>query len=110
MKFVNIASLSATAFTALMGLFTVPASAGVITYDFTLDQCSNGGCGLTNYGSVTVSDIGGGGVTVHLSLLNGSGLVDTGALDNHSLIFNLAGAPAVTITGLPTFWTYAATS
>jgi len=110
MKFVNFASLSAMAFTALIGLSTVPASAGAITYNFTLDQCSSGGCGLTNYGSVTVTDILGGGVTVHTALLNGSGLIDSGALSNHSLIFNLTGAPAVTITGLPTFWTYAATS
>ena len=103
---------SAAVATFALGLFasTLPASAGVITYDFTLDQCSGSGCGLTNYGSVTVSDILGGGVTVHTALLNGSGLVDTGALSSHSLIFNLAGAPAINITGLPASWTYTATS
>ena len=42
-------ALKSAAFaTCALGLFAtaLPASAGVITYDFTLDQCSGSGCGL----------------------------------------------------------------
>ena len=111
MRFVNAVSLSTVAFTAFIGLCgtAAPAAAGAITYDFTLDQCSSGGCGLSNYGSVLVTDIVGGGVTVHVSLLGGSGLVHTGALSQHTMVFNLAGSPAIDITGLPSAaWTYTA--
>ena len=108
----QLALKSAALATCALGLFATatPASAGAITYDFTLDNCSGSGCGLTNYGSVTVTDIGGGGVTVHLALLNGSGLVSSGALDQHTLIFNLSGSPSVNITGLPNLWSYAGPS
>lgn len=82
-----------------------PASAGILTYDFTIDNCSSG-CGASNYGTVTLTDILGGGVTVNVSLLNGAGLIDTGALSKHSLLFNLVGNPAITLTGLPSLWTY----
>jgi len=107
MKFVNIASLSTMAFTALLGLCgsVVPAAAGAIVYNFDQDNCSSG-CGLSNYGSVTLTDIFGGGVNVKISLLGGSGLIDTGALTKHSMTFALAGSPAVIITGLPSLWTY----
>ena len=84
---------------------TLPASAGALTYDFTLDNCSSG-CGAANYGTVTITDILGGGVTVNVSLLNGAGLIDTGALTKHTMAFNLAGSPAITLTGLPALWTY----
>jgi hypothetical protein len=89
-----------------LGAFAAPASAGAFTYDFTLDNCSAPGCGLSNYGTVTVTDLVGGGVTVNLALLNGAGLIDTGALTKHTLVFNLAGAPDIDITGLPSLWTY----
>ncbi|HYS45563.1 MAG TPA: PEP-CTERM sorting domain-containing protein [Rhizomicrobium sp.] len=103
----QFASKTAAVAICALGLFAaaLPASAGVLTYNFNLDQCT-GGCGLSNYGSVTVTDVAGGGVTVHLALLNVSGLISSGALDHHSLVFNLSGAPAATITGLPSFWSY----
>ena len=80
-----------------LGLSALPASAGALVYTFNQDQCTNG-CGLSNYGTVTLTDISG-GVNVHVQLAGGSGLVDTGALDFHSLIFNLPFA--ATIAGLP---------
>lgn len=86
----------------------VPAKASVLTYDFTVDGCSGSGCGQSDYGTVTVTDIAGGGVTVKVDLTStSSGLIDSGALDNWSMIFNLSGSPTVSITGLPSSsWTY----
>jgi hypothetical protein len=111
MRLANITSIKAIAFTALIGLCAsaIPASAGVIVYNFDQDGCSAPGCGLSNYGTVTLTDILGGGVNVKVALLGGSGLISTGALSQHSLEFGLAGSPApsVTITGLPASWTYA---
>jgi|GEM_PF-3378971 len=106
MRLANITSIKAITVAALIGLSAsaIPASAGVIVYNFDQDNCSSG-CGLTNYGTVTLTDIVGGGVNVKVALLGGSGLIDTGALDKHTMAFALAGAPAVTITGLPSLWT-----
>ena len=102
MKHVALKSLAFAA--CALGFSALPASAGVIVYTFDQDGCSGSGCGLTNYGTVTLTDISG-GVNVKVSLLNGSGLIDTGAMSGHSLTFNLAGAPSVTFTNLPSLWT-----
>jgi hypothetical protein len=93
-----------------LGLSAQPASAGaIITYNLDLDGCS-GGCGASNYGTIVVSDISGGGVKVNVSLLNGAGLIDDSALGNHVLVLNLAGHPTVHITGLPSSWTASPTT
>ena len=109
MRIASIASMKAIAFTALVGLCAsaAPAAAGVIVYNFDQDNCSGSGCGLPNYGSVTLTDILGGGVNVKIALLGGSGLIDTGALSGHTLTFGLAGSPSIAIAGLPSLWTYA---
>ena len=88
-----------------LGFSALPVSAGTIIYHFDQDQCT-GGCGLASYGSVTLTDLAGGGVHVDVSLLGGSGLIDTGALTKHTMVFNLAGAPTIDISGLPNLWTY----
>jgi hypothetical protein len=106
MKHINMSVLKATVLAGLIGLCAAPASAAVI-YKFDQDNCSGSGCGLSNYGTVTLTDIVGGGVNVNVALLGGSGLIDSGALKFHALTFNLAGAPAVTITGLPSSWSFA---
>jgi len=99
------AALKSLAFAACaLGFSALPAAAGVIVYKFDQDGCSGSGCGLTNYGTVTLTDISG-GVNVKVSLLNNSGLIDTGAMSFHTLTFNLAGSPA-TITNLPNLWSY----
>ncbi|MDE2181790.1 MAG: VPLPA-CTERM sorting domain-containing protein [Alphaproteobacteria bacterium] len=88
------------------GFATVaPAQATSITYDFTIDGCTSG-CGATNYGTVTVTDLTGGGVDVSLSLISSAGLWSTGALDNQQLDFNLKSVSGLTITGLPSGWSY----
>src|SRR5690348_7860647 len=100
-------ALKSMAFAACaLGFSALPASAGVIVYNFDQDACSGTGCGLASYGTVTLTDLLGGGVNVKVSLLGGSGLIQSGALDNHSLIFNLSGSPAITLAGLPSPWTY----
>jgi hypothetical protein len=95
----------ALALLALCGS-ALPAAAGVIEYKFDQDGCSGSGCGLSNYGKVTLTDISGGGVNVKVSLLDGAGLIDSGALTMHTLAFNLAGSPSVALSGLPSNWTY----
>lgn len=72
--------------------FTAPASASVLTFDFTADACSSPGCGMTNYGTVTVTDVGS-NVTVDVKLASGVGLIETGAMNNNVLDFGLNLAP-----------------
>jgi hypothetical protein len=85
------------------------AEAGAIVYTFDQDGCSGTGCGLTSYGTVTLTDLfnsgNPAGVNVKVALSGGSGLVDTGALDFHSMAFNLFGSPSINISGLPSSWT-----
>jgi len=92
-----------------VGLSALPASAGAIVYTFDQDGCSSPGCGLSSYGTVTVTDLLSGGnpagVNIKVSLLGGSGLIDSGAMTFHTMAFNLAGSPLVAITGLPSLWT-----
>ena len=93
---------------ALMAICSA-AEAGPIVYTFDQDGCSGSGCGLTSYGTVTLTDLfnsgNPAGVNVKVALLGGSGLVDTGALDFHSMAFNLSGSPSITVSGLPASWT-----
>ena len=79
----------------------IPASANVLTFDFNVDKCGSG-CGLLDYGTVTLTDVVGGGVSVDISLIGGSGFVGTGALGNYSLLFNLNPSwTSLSVTGLP---------
>jgi len=90
-----------------------PALANVVQYNFTIDGCSSGGCGLSNYGKVTVSDLGGGGVNVAFDLTStGSGFIDSGALNFDTVYFNLSGTlpTSAQITGLPASFTAASGS
>lgn len=84
----KIAAAAATA--AMLAGFSAPAQASALTYNFTVDACGGSGCGLSNYGSVTITDISG-GVNLTMSLLSGSGVIDSGALSTWSLIWNLHG-------------------
>jgi len=108
MKLGNVRS--AIAFVALMGVFgsAGPAAAGALVFTFDQDACSSPGCGLANYGTVTLTDLSPGMVDVKVLLLGGSGLIHSGALDDYSLIFNLPGT--ATIAGLPSGWGYTHTT
>jgi hypothetical protein len=58
---------------------TAPASASVLTYDLNVDACSSG-CGLSSYGTVTITDIAG-GVSLEVKFVNSSvGMSNTGVL------------------------------
>jgi hypothetical protein len=78
----------------------------VITYNFTNDYSSTGlGCS-SSCGTVTVTDLAGGGVSVALNIPAG-GFWSTGAMNNDQLYFNLTGSVGA-FTGLPSGWTEAA--
>lgn len=72
------------------------ASADVINYAFTVDDCS-GTCGTGPYGNVRVSDIATGEVQVTVTfnpvLKN---FARTGAGGDESLLFDLSGTPTIT--------------
>ncbi len=68
--------------------FAAPASANVLTFDLNIDECT-GGCGAADYGTIKVTDLTGGGVTVAISLIPGAGFISTGALNDDQLYFDL---------------------
>ena len=80
-----------------------PASASTIihSFDFTIDDCT-GGCGTGPFGTVTVSQTDAQALlntmSIDVSLSPGVDFVHTGAGD--ALMFDIAGNPAITITGL----------
>ena len=85
------------------------ANATPIEYDFTVDNCSSGCGGGTGpggaYGKVEVSDLTAlpfSGIHVDVSLYAPSKFVNTGA--GYSLMFSLAGNPAISIDNLTTGW------
>jgi hypothetical protein len=68
-------------------------SASAITFDLTSDHCS-GGCGTPPFGTVTLTDVGGGvntDVLVHLA--SGINWANTGAADFQEFKFNASNNP-----------------
>lgn len=107
-KYITIiaAPLAALAAATLLAIAAAaPAAASPIyAYDLTVDDCGGGGCGLSNYGTVYVSDLAGGGIHISAQLVSGVEFVATGAGGGNSLLFSLAGPggtpPDITITNL----------
>lgn len=91
--------VAAAAIAALMaGLGYAPqASADVITYSLTTDDCT-GGCGTAPFGTVTVSSISSTEVSVNVTLAAGEVFAVSGA--GHALAFDLTGNPTISISGL----------
>lgn len=88
-------NFSALVFGALMAFGgAVPASATTIQYELTVDGCSSPGCGLSDYGTVTISDIAGGGVHVDVSLVNNVNFLV------NALYFSLSGHPDLTLANI----------
>lgn len=89
---------SALAFVAATAAYADPIGTQAI---FTLNQdgCSSG-CGLTNYGTITLTQSATGVVTVNETLVSGVSFPGTGA--GKSLEFNLSGSPTITIGSLTT--------
>jgi hypothetical protein len=87
-------ALTALAFSAFLAFGgAAPASANVVTFELNVDGCSSG-CGLSDYGTVTVTDIVGGGVHVDVSLVNNVDFLI------NSLYFSLSGSPNLTLANI----------
>jgi hypothetical protein len=95
----------------LLALAIVPARADIVTYEFTSDHCT-GGCstGLANMGTITLTDLGSGSVSVLVQLQAGFGFVASGAGGGShddggpSFFFRLLGDPTITYSGVSTGW------
>ena len=84
------------------------ANATTIQYTFTVDHCG-GGCGTSPYGTVTLTDVAAGQVSVQVDLFNGNEFVKTGF--DGSFAFNLIGNPTISFVSGPTAgWTLKSTS
>src|SRR5271165_250283 len=92
--------IKALIFIFLFGIASV-ASAGTLTYTLNQDGCSSG-CGTSPFGTVTLTQTGS-NVNVTATLLNGDEFVRTGA--GESLVFEVSGNPAITITNLTSGFT-----
>jgi hypothetical protein len=91
----HLAALQALAVGALFTFGAVgPASADVINYELTADGCSSPGCGLSDYGTVELTDIAGGGVHVSVSLNAGVNFL------SGALYFSLENSPDLTLANL----------
>lgn len=101
------------ALTALLGLLVsaTAAHATSITYNLTVDLSSSGlgaptGLGTGVYAQVTLTQ-NGANVDVKETLANSAVYAKTGAGD--ALLFNIAGDPAITVTGLSSGFTFVPT-
>lgn len=80
----------------LPAAFTTLAQAGVI-YSLNQDACS-GGCGVSPFGTVTLSQVNAQTVMVSEVLFTGNLFINAGAGD--ALEFNITGNPAITISNI----------
>src|SRR5262245_31889584 len=90
----------------VLGLASLPAKADSLTFVFTSDHCSGGGCstGQPNMGTIVVTDVSPGAVAVHVELQAGFGFVSTGAGAGASFFFRLNPNPTITYSGVTTGW------
>lgn len=99
-------SLGVLALAALGLTLAVPGAARADSFTFALtsDHCS-GGCltGQTSGGTVTVTDVSAGVVSVDVTLANGNRFVSTGFDTDFG--FNLAGNPTITFSGVTSGFT-----
>jgi hypothetical protein len=89
-------------FAALIALIA-PSAARATTYNLTVDGCSGGsGCGLANYGTITVTGEGTGTLTINVVMAAGVLLHDSqGSTAAPGLYFNLTvSSGGVTFGGL----------
>jgi hypothetical protein len=98
-------NLFSFAMVGLLALAAAPAKADTLIFAFTSDHCT-GGCstGASNMGTITVSDVSTGVVSVHVTLQSGFGFVDTGAGAGASFFFRLLSNPTITYSGITSGW------
>src|ERR1051325_11253805 len=83
---------------ALSSLGVVAAHAAPLSFDLTLNGCSSG-CGTGPFGTVTVSQDVANVTAIDIAVTLEPGYMFRDAADgnHHALVFNLSGAPLVTI-------------
>ena len=87
----------------------VPSIPTIATFDLTSDHCTGtcagagaGGPAQSKFGTITVTDNGGGILDFHVVLINGNTFVNTGF--PLTFAFNLTGISSVTYSGLTPGW------
>jgi hypothetical protein len=78
------------------------ASASVISYSLTTNDCSSG-CGSGPFGTVTVSSLSTTEVSVDVTLASGN--VFTGTNAGYALLFDITGNPLISVSGLTSGFT-----
>ena len=94
-KLLSVLALSA----GLLGMTAVASHAATETFSLTSDHCTDG-CltGQTSGGTVTITDVSAGVVSVNVTLANGNRFVSTGFDTDFG--FDLTGAPSITFSGV----------
>lgn len=93
----SVALFASCAFAATIGL---SAAAQAATYNIDVDACSGSGCGLTNYGTISVTDVGGTGTDLHIdvSLVSTTQFHASSAGPHPTFVFNLNHTGAVGVS------------
>jgi len=76
---------------AALGFVSMAGGAQAATYNIDVDGCSGSGCGLSNYGTINVTDVGGTGTDLHIvvSLLSNVFFHASSASPHPTSVFNL---------------------
>src|SRR5260370_37412389 len=92
-------------FLGVFALAVMPAHADTLTFNFTSDHCT-GGCstGAANMGTITVTDVSAGVVSVDVKLQSGFGFVSTGAGAGAAFFFRILTSPTITYSNITTGW------
>ena len=97
--------------TALLGVFALmalaPAARASVVYTIDQDGCSSG-CGTPPFGTIDLFQVDPATVQIAVTLDAGIAIVQTGS--HISFGFNIAGDPAITISGLPSAFSQGAGS
>jgi len=108
LKSVCCSSLAVLALAVAPGLAQAQ-TAGTATFDLTSDHCTgtcagagSGGPAQTSFGTITVTDLGGGNLQFNVTLINGNVLIGSGI--DLTIAFDLVGNPSITYGALPPLW------
>jgi hypothetical protein len=92
---------------AIWSLGLTAAANAAVTNIYTLNQdgCSSGSKCSNSQDNVSVVDDGSGTLDVTLTLFGGDSIHNNPDANHHALVFDLADAPAIIISGLPSPFT-----
>lgn len=88
------------ALASMAGALGLAGIAHATVYDLNVDSCS-GGCGLSDYGTVTVTGEGTGTLNISIALSPSSVFFNQAGNALDAVAFSLVGGPGITISGLP---------